>query len=768
MTTARVSIDGTTITGTYTVDAGGDPPPGDMQFALMVTSPLGVVGAGFQNAAAVSKSGGRCGLGADVAGVHLSLDAGKTWRPIRAGAGSSDKSRICGMQWSADESTLWVYTTGHDSGVAGGTTGEGVAGNYLLKNKLSASGEPDQWVEVAQITGGWASAQNDYQKGDTKASAASGHPRHSKNRCLLLDEGRGFAYCGSADGVWRVPLAGGTPVRVWGAGNAVTSLVMDPNDSTVIYATVDLGPKVGVWRVTGMHASATDESGCTGTKFDYPQSVDAVKVGGKTALIVATGRLITGADRANSVQWLPPGATFAASSWRDISGAIMTGDTTGKARVSGVAIRPLATGNFAVAASSSYDVNPGGTTPRVWWDLSWNGTGSPAWSVPESGNTTYRLGGGAAAEEWWFKDKQPTLMGDKAGFDSVSPVFVDDETILWPGRSGVWRYRASLGARAFHPVVSGVLATYAWCILSYAADAAGRKVVCGDTDWGDLYLPAPWAQPSMRTGSPRMGSGTSLPAFGLAQTDAGAVAVAGGEGGNGECRVSQSPFAAAPVWVDELGTGTNKPPKGECRGVELWGSGASQVLLVAVQGSGVWHKYGSGASGAWTKVLADAAATGKQTRVRFGKSGNTVVACDQGAGIYRSTDQGATWATLHKGASGGITSGHVTPDPVVAGRFYIVHGGDIKLVTSGSSTVTVYEDFKTAQGFAVDPVTATKWVAEGGSAKLWKQPSGGSWADVTTSSWRQTCGIVRDMTITPEGILLVANQAAYCGTLTRA
>ena len=765
MATLTVTVDGTPITATYTVTAPPTP-PGGMPLAYLVTSPMGVIGAGFQNAGCASKSGGKVAYGADVAGVHVSTDGGSSFRPMRDGAGSSDKSRICGMAFTANERSLYVYTTGHDSR-PDGTTGVGVTGNYLLRMDFAADDTPGKWVEVAKVAGAWASAQNDHQKGDVKAAVESGHPRHSKNRCLLLDEVRGHALLASADGIWRQPLAGGAAVRAWGAGNAVTCLVMDPNDSTVVYATVDLGPKVGVWKLTGLHTGTVSESGCVGARFDYPQSVDVVKVGPKTAVVVATGKQLTPGDRTEGLQWLPPGASWAVGSWRDITGTIGAGDSTMKGlRVAGVAARASADGSgYDLAVSHSWDTNPGGTTPRVWWVFGWDGTGSPVWDRPAAGNTTYKVAG--SLSEWWFQPLQPTLMGDKSGFDSVSPFFVDSGTIIWPGRSGAWRYRKTLGVNAFHPACNGLLATYAWNILSYRGDPAGRFVVVGDTDWGALRLPAPWEQPIMGTGS-FLGRPDGRPAYGLAQNPTGTcVAVASSEGGEGGVYTCANVMATNPTWVAEHSTGSGKPPEGEWRGVALWGSGSSLVLLATLRGSGTWRKVGSGAAGEWSKVLPEAAAAKKMNRTRFAVSGDTVVVCDQGAGVWRSTGKGAagSWTSVKSGAAGGITSGKVFADPTTAGRFYLTFGGDLWRLNAGDATASVFKAFGKAEAVVVS-AAGHIYVTEGGDAKLWRLPAGASvWQNLTSVSWRQTCGIVRDADITPEGILIVANQAAYCATL---
>ena len=755
--TVNTSPGGGTITGTYTVTT--PPPPGGYPLTYLVTKPSGTCGAGFQNG--IRGRGSIAIAFADVAGAHLSRDGGKTWTPVRDGMGDANKLRDSGAVSTADQRTWYVAYNGNAAGED--ITGAGVTANGILKATLSPSGAFSAWSLVAQIPGGWASAGNDRQALDTKAAKDSGHPRET-GRGIELDEPRGLLYKASWDGIWRVGTDGTGLTRIWGAGNSITGMCLDPNDSHVMYVSVDLGPKVGVWRIVDPHSTVSAESGITGATMDYPQDVCAVKVGSQTHVFVATGKAIQGASATWGVAYHPPGAWT--SGWRDITGNLVADESIADVRPTGIDVWVNGDGTMSLAASHAYDTTPGGNGSRIWWCFGWSGVGVPSWKRPADATVKYNLGGDG--EPWWFRKKQPSFMPDKPGFDS-RPCFLDGNTILFAGRSGIARYRR--GPNQLEVVNEGLQVTYAWDVVCSRTNAL--QGVHNDTDWGALrWKDGPWSQPIMGT-SAFEGSPAKEVNWGGHVSPDGVWSFASGEGGAGSVKTTTSLFVDNPTYTDETGTGSNQPPAGEYRGCCTWGTGAGMVVLAAHQNGKIYRKVGTGAGGAWT-VAAEWGALAKQGRVLFATSGDAVAACNQASGLYRSTSKGASgsWSTLATGSSGSITSGHVKADRVTAGRFWHVRGGGVYRIDAGAAPVRVGASSITQAawvGCYRRPSTGLNelYVVENGVNRLWRsRDDGATWDNITTQSFRHaTGGVVRGGDITIDGVIDLACQAAYCLTL---
>ena len=695
-------------------------------------------------------------LGGDVYGSHLSVNGGKSFAPVRDGQNTADKLRIAG--YCRDGSTAFAFAVGRDGGETN-TTGTGVTKNYILQATIGADGSLSAWSVHVQLPGAWASGGNGFQAGDTYADT-SGHPRQTGKMIDIKPGSSGYFLVGSWDGLWRVNRDGTGVTRIWGAGNSITAVRLDPADPTTAYVTIDIGPKKGVWRLTNVHAGTVGETGWTGPNVPYAQSLAAVKMGSGTHIVVATGKQVnsTASARTWSVAYLPPGASWT-SGWRDITGVIGDDIASGSFFLSaGIDAWATPDGlNLAASHSGDKTGNGGGGT-RIAWAFGWSGVGVPTWQRPTAGNTNYNLGNNAA-RPWWFRLKMPSFMADKPGFDSKSPVFVDANTIIFPGRSGVWRYDRTIDK--LYPACEGMQATYAWGALCHPTD--GLKGTFLDTDWNAIrWNNGPWAPPLMGTGSFE-GSPSGKVAWGGSITPTGAVSISSGEGGAGETKVTGNLWATDPAYVDETGSGSNQPPNADNRGSLLWGSGATQSLVVGVQGSGVWRKVGTGGGGTWTKVLASATMGGTQTRLLTAASGDVGLVCDQGSGLYRTTDRGATWSTVRSGGAGGILSGHVAADPNVAGRFF--HTASGKLYEIGPAGAL--SDVTPAAMNAPTAVTTwTKagvtWVVVSDGPKIWLRKGTADWQDMTRQSLRHaTGGLVRGLAMTAHGVLIVVCQSGY-------
>lgn len=746
------TVGGNKISGNYSVTAA---PTGGFPLSYLKWKSSGACGAGFQQGAA--SNGNSVMIISDVAGTHLSIDGGRTYSPVRDGQNTPNKLRGAGVV--NDGLDWYVFFVGFAG--AANLVGTGVTSNGILKATQSAFGTLGPWTQLVQLPNSWASAQSNRQKGDTKASLNSGHPRQSGMNMLAYDKVSKLFYCGSWDGVWRVTKTGAGITRIWGGGNSVTGVALDPNAANTIYATVDLGPKVGVWKLTGTNGSTITEAGVTGPTMDYPQDVKAFSVGGITRVIVATGKAVQGAAATWALAYHSNDKPWK-SDWRDITGNLVARETQADLRTAGVDVWVNPDGTVNLAAGHAYDTQPGGNSGRIWWSFNWNLTGVPVWKGPADATVTYQLA--RTGPLWWFKDKQPSFMADKSGFDA-RPLFIDANHILFVGRSGLAMYDRP--HNSLFPVNQGLQVTYAWDVTCSVLNKLWGW--SWDTDWNGLMWNAgPWSPPVMSSGAFN-GAPAKEVAWTGGQNAAGSIVCASGEAGEGSVKVCHNPYDLNRVWIDETATGANKPPAGEYRGCALWGQGTGQVLLAAHQNGKIYRKVGSGANGAWdASPVMSGAALVSQNRVLSDVSGNTVVMCSQSSGLWRSTNKGAadSWETLRTGGSGGITSGHVKRDRITPGRFWHVAGGKLYRVDAGVAGVTVVGSFDKAAwvGCYAKGGKNELYVVENGTARLWRSTTAGAtWDNITTESFRHTTGgVVRGGDITLDGVIVLACQAGYC------
>lgn len=696
-------------------------------------------------------------LGGDVWGCHKSTNGGKSFVPQRDGQNTSDKLRMVG--YCRDGDTIYAMTVGFSKGDTG-ATGTGVKNNRILKSTLGDDGSLSAWSELAQLEGAWSAGDNGAVLGDSYATK-SGHPRQT-GRMITIDSGRGLFYVASWDGLWRCKKDGTGIARIWGAGNAVTAVVLDPSDPTTAYVTVDTGPKAGVWKLTGINGGTVGETGWTGSSVPYPQCVAVVKTSTGLHLFVTTGKRVnsTAAARTWAVAYLAPGKAFA-SGWRDITGVI--GDDIGSGSMflsAGLdAIEDGGAINIAVGHSNDGTGDGGGGT-RVAWAYGFTGTGVPAWERPVGAKTSYNLGNDPA-KPWWFQHKQPTFMLDKPGFDTKSVAFVDKKRVIFGGRSGAWMHDHVLDKN--FPVIEGVQGTYAYMPFCHPTD--GLKGWFGDHDWNIIrWANGPWGMPLMKPGdSPLAGSPSGQIAWGGSVTPGGRVSISSGEGGKGQTHVTADLWVTAPTYINETTTGSNQPPTTENRGSLMWGSGTSQRLVVAVQGSGLWLKDGSGGSGAWVLKDAKVKVEGSQTRLLTAANGDYGLICDQAYGLLRTTDQGATWSTLLTGGSGGRDSGHVAADLTVAGRFLHVRNSKLYEVTAAGVVNDITPTgVRAASAVATWVKGGVLWTAVADGTKIWLKKGSGAWADMTRQSLRHaTSGVIRGIAFTAHGVLVIACQGGY-------
>lgn len=776
-------------TGSWHPFQGGVDIPASIPPAAIQTNPSGVAGAGFQNAGTIHPTNPNLWLSCgDVAGVHLSDDGGMSWMPNNTALNTSSKLHGIAVRWSEVDPTLAYYFSSSNGGPSSTL-------NYLFSGRYDATlGVIVRWNIIEQVPGAWAAAGLGAQTGDTLADPTNGHPRESKSRMLALDEANGVAYMASANGLWRVKLDGtGTPVQVWGNGQSLTSVCLNPLNKDQAFVTVDLGTLTGVHRITGVRttSAATTES-YRAAPITYAQSCKVLVKSNIVRVFVASGRGVNAADPTGCIFYWPGTGAFN-TGWQDISGNLSADETSSQInRWSGIDVVLLASGSYRILTAQSYDTN-GSVGKKVGW-TDWDGTGTPTWTKPAPANmdSQYRLGNNNGAP-WWFQDQYGGgMMLDKMGFDSVDPNIAPTNPNLWmmPGRSGLWR--RDLGSAVdtlWHPAVKGMAVTTSWDVLVSSLNPL--KVAFGDVDWtllrsSDGMVTQPVVSDVPHAGKPTGGDGWMLheSTNGNGKFVIGQGARSSNDGGY--LHRSDNPWASPATWVDELYTGTGKPyatsgTAPQVKGVAIGVDGAgTQVILAALRNGGFWRKVGAGTGGTWSQITLPGyplatpfTTTSNELRWRMAwqpGGGATVWLNDPLSGLWQSRDYGATWTRFYSASWTGRESGDVLGDPTRTGVYYATTevGKSWKITGGNGATptkVALNASATKAASVAVHPTTGNIYLAESGIARLWKSTDGGTvWSDITTASWEAMCGTIKALRIGSNGMLYSAMFAGYSMT----
>jgi hypothetical protein len=605
------------------------------------------------------------------------------------------------------------------------------------------------------------------------------HPRGSKRQTIALDEANDLLYLATIDGIYKVTISTGAVTRIAFTGSSVTSLMLDPQDRTVMFATTDTGTQ-GVHRITAINTSPAIS---TRNPTDYllAQACVAVVEGSTTVLYVATGKVVSASAPSNSVvRW--NGTAFTTSgNWTDITGNLNDDESSLANRWCGIDAAAVST-NTRIVVTHSSDIAMASGATAVGWVL-YSRSGTPTWTKPiTTTNTLMTINDGAGAT-WWGSVMSRSLMMDKTTYDATSPIIDPNDTsrIFLFGRSGVWR-TVDAGSH-WYPTVKGMAVTYSWHITSHPTN--DNKIICGDTDWGvHISSDGLVTQPTMPSIRPTTDVG-----WNVASTPTGSRwALCMGDRDtniNGGCYTTADPWAGSPVWVNETITGTSAPwstlaAAPRCTGAALGTDGAGNaVLYAAFQGGGLRRKIGSGATGTWsvpTTGGVTVCGTANSQRVHFVwlNDGTVIWMLDPATGLWQSTNRGLAWTRRATFSGTSPYRYHLKASPSETGVYYYSQGGQVWKITAGDTSSPVLTQvgasvFGTVAAIAVHPTNGKIVAAENGDAPsggvLWRSTDGGtSWTDVTVPSWETTCTTVKHMHWTSDNVLHIAMYAGYSRT----
>ena len=730
-------------------------------------APSGIDGAGFQNTYDVSPlTAGECWVGADVGGIHRSLDNGDSWTMRNTGLYRSPSLGIASIRCSetvpgrtyaaigGPSAGFWRYDAGNDS-----------------------------WTELA--------GSLNFFGGNTLAANPDlpyPHPR-STGRLIELFESSNIAYCGTAaNGLVRVNLTSGavTNIGLQGGSYYIRGIYAETIDTIYVAVSDEEGTNTangGVWRIS--NASTNPTAPVKMTAAGAPTNAEELMVAGTggNRLVVACGNQgirmlnlqsgvwsnITGSLTVNA-QWCSLAQTSDGGTW-----FVGCADPA-----------TITTNQFACIARTT---NQGDT-----------------WTVLTGSANISNLVSGTPGDTWWLSVSQPSMMLGKGSYVAAQLVVdpLNDDVLYSTGRSGVWR---TLNARAasnlvlWHPVVRNLQGTIN---RSIAADPVHPdKVLVANTDWVAIYSDDGLESviqrkpPSGQSGGPVdavSATGFDLAAYDVGGADARYTIFFGDRDDNtyGEV-LHASALGTNNTWSDtNLNNLTNgkKPVGGDSRrigGVDHivafvandFGGGDAQT---ATGLGGIWQW---SSSGGWTHKMNAATAgnamsiaqgSNKRAVVRFA-SDTVVYGLDRKTGIWRNSNfpSGSwtkVWSVGHgtyplDGLADGV--GYIAVDPTNAARLWVstatkVYRWDNASTTSVDGGTAPQGNFTVARPgpIVVDDegqVFVCRRANSSGNATLLRSAdSGTNWTDEGDAIYRGQAGFPQEIALDVDGKIYVSTQ----------
>lgn len=576
----------------------------------------GLWASGFMNCVAMhpTKSGVLIG-GSDLGGPIYSQDGGRHWKQSRLiDANREDDTRIGSAYWDANG---YAYLL---SGTAA-----------ISKSKIWRS--TDDGKTYSKL---YENTVFDVTSGGTQPRAVG--------RNIFVDTVRNLLYLGtSSKGVVRCDLSNlaTPPVVIALAGQKISSLVADPADSTVLFATTVADATASVYKITVANGAAV----ATGV------------------LPIATASVAHDLFFVGTTLWVAAGATgvySAASPYTAFTSRI--GDLPVAGPVYSAIVGKIATNGKSVVFVGCSAPNGAGLDRKAVLRTDDGLVAAPVWVSKTSDATKkFALLGGPDGPAWPFVG----FVSSNAGTDNqnrmagsnfvVSQLELRGNEVVESGRSGIYR-SPDLGEN-WYPAVRGIGATTNRHVIT--DPLIPGRVLLANVDWTSI-LSADYGRTVVqaRTGftfGVGPGGGNSPMTFAHAIDSASRVYGTIGQrdlNEDGEIYYHADP-ALGTAWTSTgfraaLVAGGESHKRAVGIAVQVRSNG-DRVVLAAVDGSGIWRGVQVGGAGVftWTKVNTVAMATvygepSATTQMLW--RGDVAFCYDRHTGIWRSTDAGVTWA----------------------------------------------------------------------------------------------------------------------------
>lgn len=622
----------------------------------------GLGGGGGVNTIAIEPSGNRLVVGGDNNGPKQSVDSGATWTPAMGGL--PDKSppmQNCAVEWDpAVAGRVWLATkhfTATDGGlfvsINGGLDWTLVSSTPTFDHDPSGAGRP-------RIVGKLIAVKSDGTK--VYLGAVDGS--------VYRYEGYGSNGLG---GTLAPPIASLN-------GEQVTSIALDPNSATVLYAST----RTECWKLTNVESSATATAYTSATKPGRTEELVAVKEGATTRVYAAAWTKVLRIDGS---------ANPATGTWKDIT---PTGtNSTNWCSIEGV--RQGSKTSVAVGSSSPGLLTGGGFDPisnnsleSVF--LSTNAhAGTPTWTSICSGVATQgdlsNQNGGPGGAAWWgyLPTDQGGLSGNRMGATGYVPEQLrfkpnDPNKIFAVGTQGVFEFDRV--AKLWYPMMVGLGVTTNNTV--HADPNSAARVYVTNTDHV-LFLSTDGLSTARKNAN---GAGGTVKngyyiAFDRAVTPSRVFLAMGRD-------ATQSPlggevfYHADPNTFSEW-TSLGKPDASEELpiGLAVRRIGAQVIVIAAIRNRGIYRRTFTTANppvgtSDWTPVNGTAMVGPQGTTEAPTKWENDgiVYLFDRHTGIWRSLDQGVTWDKLWGATNDNEREGFISPDPddMTGGTLYVSMG----------------------------------------------------------------------------------------------
>ncbi len=212
--------------------------------------------------------------------------------------------------------------------------------------------------------------------------------------------------------------------------------------------------------------------------------------------------------------------------------------------------------------------------------------------------------------------------------------------------------------------------------------------------------------------------------------------------------------------------------------------GGDTIMVAAAQGRGLWRKNIT-TNSSWSQVSSACGATlpsNKRLPIAWSKvNADTVWAFDLNAGVYRSTDYGATWSLVWAiTGDSNYYRGWIVADPTDGQVVWIVTDNGFYKVTNARSGTWTATPLSVA--YSPGPIAAAPNgdiyivdVTDGSASHppaLWRsRDHGATWQDIADDTFRNAAIIPRDLAAKSDGTVLVTTNGngvlVYASVATR-
>lgn len=630
-------------------------------------------------------------MGADIGGLWLSRDYGKTWIPGQgvpptSGFVTQNDRGIVSVKWSATHAgTLYCLI------------GTGSVGRLVSSQDYGATWSRATPLGISQ-----------------SGSGQSNQPRPVGRLIAVVDGATASAdtiYLGSANGVFKVTSLNTQTGPIVLSGARIFDLVMDPVDATKAYCVVSTttGGNGILYRIDAIGTAPVATAIKTGAATDTYAGLQAINEAGATVLY-----MVAGASSGSTGGVWRCTAPATAPVFTQISASITDSRGSGATFDNGLTIWSGVDGfssgvNRTVFVSSA---TPKNQYSSPWYQSTWkltSGDSGATWAGAMLGqaadvNSTIFDSTGPT---WWLNQHHPEQYLGRTQHTCAELVIDPSNTsrLMMAGRASGWHTQNALAASpAFYPLARPAVTNSFECRIDVTNPL---RMVVGNSDWiyfssANRFTDAPLQNDLITPANGYVG-------FSEWFEPSGQLVIGGGNrdgtsaiGGWGWIYTLPTPFAADPTigLVDE-GWTINRNSGGSVTvgstidtarvlrvmaGTDATGN---RVLLAmadadktnpATTSIGIWRKVGAAGQGTWTATASaktvgtnNAAFTNINQGLVWGKGSQYVYATDCVLGIlYRSSDYGVTWSTVWTfGPADNQSQGFLAQDPTTPNRLYL-------------------------------------------------------------------------------------------------